>query len=447
MFVRRGSGRAGLVLHAWMMGWLGSGCQSSMAESQIAAEPSMSSTSAEGSASEGSEGSTSAEGSEGSTSANGSTSTTGSTTGAPDEGTTGDAPSGPDYGQPGPHPVGHVRIEIDDTWDKRVLPVEIWYPADPAEAEAAAIGIPIEEFEPPGLHRQLLAALAAAAPAGCTRTQTRSAAEALPAETGALYPLVVFSHCHMCMRFSSFSIAEHLASHGFAVAAVDHVENTLFDALAGTGVAISDEFLMVRAADVSRVLDVLLSGDSPEMPPALAARFDPTRVGAMGHSFGGATIGRVLQNDDRVHAGLVITAPVQSFILPGSPLAAIDEPLMLMLAQEDNAILELGNDYMRANFADANPPVWLVEVADTGHWSFSDVCALLPELSPGCGEGLRQTVPGSPFAYLDNELARGIASAYAARFFAAHLRDEPGADAALDVADPEDLVTVSVRRE
>lgn len=364
-----------------------------------------------------------------------------------DDASTGEPPSEPDYGQPGPHPVGHTRIVIDDASGTRALPVEIWYPADPAEAAAAEAGVPLEEFEPRGPERELLAGLVVDAPAGCTRAQTRSAAEAVPAAAAAPFPLVVFSHCHECVRFSSFSIAERLASHGFAVAAVDHVGNTLYDAQAGTGVPLSSEFLAVRATDVARVLDVLLDPGAPELSPELVGRFDPARVGAMGHSFGAVTTGRVLQDDDRVRAGVVIAAPVQNPLLPGVALAEIAEPMLMMLAQEDNSILEVGNNLLRSNFEQANPPVWLVEFADAGHWSFSDVCGLVPAFDPGCGDGLRQTEPLTPFTYLDNELARDTAASYAARFFAAHLRDEAAADAELDVADPEGIVTVSVRRE
>lgn len=371
--------------------------------------------------------------------------TTASDTTATD-GSSGEPPSEPDYGQPGPHPVGHVRIVIDDATGMRELPVEIWYPADASASAAAEAGVPLEDFEPAGPEHDVLARLAAAAPADCTRQQTRSAADAMPAQAAAPFPLVVFSHCHECVRFSSFSVAEHLAGHGFAVAAVDHTGNTVYDGQAGTGVAISGELLAVRAADVGRVLDVLLDPGAPELPAELAGRFDATRVGAMGHSFGAVTTGRVLQDDDRVRAGVVIAAPIESPLLPGVAVSEIDEPMLMMLAQEDNSILEVGNNLLRGNFAAANPPVWLVEFADAGHWSFSDICGLVPAFDPGCGEGVRQTRPGAPFTYLDNVLARGTAAAYAARFFAAQLRDEAAADAALDVAEPEGTVTVSVRR-
>lgn len=426
-----GKGRAGLGLLAWALAGACSSAPGTVADasSTTSEEPPPTSTGAV------------------TTSAADTTTATAEGSSTTNDASTGEPPSEPDYGQPGPHPVGHTRIVIDDASGTRALPVEIWYPADPAQAAAAEAGVPLEEFEPRGPERELLAGLVVDAPAGCTRAQTRSAAEAAPAEAAAPYPLVVFSHCHECVRFSSFSIAERLASHGFGVAAVDHVGNTLYDAQAGTGVPLSSEFLAVRATDVARVLDVLLDGGAPELPPELVGRFDPARVGAMGHSFGAVTTGRVLQDDDRVRAGVVIAAPVQSPLLPGVALAEIAEPMLMMLAQEDNSILEVGNNLLRSNFDQANPPVWLVEFADAGHWSFSDVCGLVPAFDPGCGDGLRQTEPLTPFTYLDNELARDTAASYAARFFAAHLRDEVAADAELDVADPEGIVTVSVRRE
>ncbi|MBL4683681.1 MAG: hypothetical protein JKY37_03760, partial [Nannocystaceae bacterium] len=133
--------------------------------------------------------------------------------------------------------------------------------------------------------------------------------------------------------------------------------------------------------------------------------------------------------------------------LPGVSLESIDEPLLLLLAQEDNSILEIGNGLIRSNFQAANPPTWLVEFADAGHWSFSDICDIVDDLQPGCGEGVRQTRPGTSFTYLDNAVARDIAASYVTLFFAAQLLDDITADAALDVGEPADVVTVSVRRE
>jgi len=354
--------------------------------------------------------------------------------------------SGTDFDAPGPHPVGNVRIVIQDADGGRELPVEIWYPADASAAADAEAGVPLADFSPDEPEHTQLADLVAAAPPECTRAQTRSAPDALPADVGP-YPLIVFSHCHECTRYSTLTVVERLVSHGFAVAAPDHVGNTLFDGIAGTGVDIGGEFLTVRAADIGRVLDVVLDADATEVPESLRGRFDADTVGMFGHSFGSVTVGRVLQDDDRVQAGVAIAAPVENPLIPGVSIDAIDEPLLLMLAQEDNSIMEVGNNLLRANFEAAAPPVWLVEFQDTGHWSFTDICDIVDGFQPGCGDGIRQTRPGAEFTYLDNDLVRETTARYTTRFFAAHLLGDADADAALDEAAPADVVTVSVRRE
>jgi len=45
------------------------------------------------------------------------------------------------------------------------------------------------------------------------------------------------------------------------------------------------------------------------------------------------------------------------------------------------------------------------------------------------------------------DIARDTAASYTVRFFAAHLLGNAEADAALDIAAPADLITVSVRRK
>lgn len=351
-----------------------------------------------------------------------------------------------DYRTAGPHPVGNLRITLPDASGNRELPVEIWYPADTSAATDADLGHPLEDFVPDEPQHSQLAELVANAPPECTRGQTRSADNATPAGSEP-FPLIVMSHCHQCTRFSLLTIVERLASHGFAVVAPDHIDNTLFDGIADTGVGVSAEFLLVRSADISRVLDVVLDAEAPEVPESLRGRFDTDRVGMLGHSFGAVTTGRVLQEDDRVRAGVAIAAPLENPLLPGVSLESIDEPLLLLLAQEDNSILEIGNGLIRSNFQAAAPPTWLVEFADAGHWSFSDICDIVDDLQPGCGEGVRQTRPGTAFTYLDNAMARDIAASYVTLFFAAQLLGDLAADVALDVGEPEDVVTVTVRRE
>jgi len=349
-----------------------------------------------------------------------------------------------DYSGPGAHPVGNARFTLT-SGDRDVL-VEVWYPADAGAAADAAAGHPIEEFVPPGPdHDALVGLLQDLSPSGQigTRLQTSSALDATPA-TGGPWPLIVFSHCHNCVRFSAFTVAERLASHGFVVAAPDHVGNTLFDQLNGMDTQIGEEFLQVRVADLQAVLDALLAAEAP-VPAPLHGLVDPDRIGALGHSFGAATAGRIAQNDPRIKAALPIAAPVENPLFPETHVADIDVPMLMLLAREDNSIQQIGNNLIELNFNNANPPVRLVSVADAGHWNFTDICGLVAGFDPGCGEGVRQTEPGVPFTYLDIDIGREIAGAYSLAFFDRYLRDNLDAEQFLDTPTPADVVTVEAR--
>ena len=250
---------------------------------------------------------------------------------------------------------------------------------------------------------------------------------------------------HSCLRFSMAEIAERLASHGFAVIAPDHAGNTVFDAQKGTSAPLNGEFLATRAGDVRFALDVALDKTGDTLPAPLRGKFDAEKVGVFGHSYGAATTGLVLARDTRPKAGLAIGAPMENDLLPPAKMAEIKVPAMLVLAREDNSISEIGNNLIRSNFKRGNPPLWLLEVEDAGHWSFSDTAALTPSFKPGCGEGTRQTDPGTPFYYLENKGARALAASYVTAFFAAHLRGDGAAKGFLGAPHPSGVVTASVR--
>jgi dienelactone hydrolase len=372
-------------------------------------------------------------------------------------GSTKSAPSSqPDAGVPGPRPiavgdspyerdgafpVGHATFVLDDASRSRSLRVEAWYPAEESARATAATGVPLEQLEPPGARRDQLAALLKSAPP-CVRRTAHSAAD-VPPRSGAAFPLVVFSHCHGCLRFSMSTIAERLASHGIAVLAPDHTGNTVYDALAGTNAPLDKTFLETRAADIRYVIDVAFDA-SGALPTPLHGRLDASALGVFGHSFGAVTTGRVLDLDPRPKAGLVIAAPIEGFLGP-TKMASLHRPLFLLLAQEDNSISEIGNKILRQNFKDGNPPVWLAEVADAGHWSFSDIAGLTPDLMPGCGTAQRQTDVTEEFTYLDNAGARSLAAAYVVAYFRYALVADTAAKTFFLAGHPADLVTVSSR--
>jgi dienelactone hydrolase len=347
----------------------------------------------------------------------------------------------PRFESPGPHAVGHVRFDLVDASRARSLSVTAWYPAESASGAKA----PIDSLLAEGADRDAYAALVAAAPEDCATRSVGSAPSPARSTESSTWPLVVFSHCHNCLGLSAASIAERLASYGFVVAAPDHAENTLFDKIAGTAVGLSKEFLQTRALDVRFVLDTLLEPSAQDVPDALRGAGDATRVGVFGHSFGGVTTGLVLQDDPRPLAGVSIAAPMENPLLPGVSMTQIDKPVLFLLAQEDNSIGEIGNDILRSNFDDGNPPLVKVEVADAGHWSFSDICGLTSDSGAGCGEAQRQTDTSETFRYLPVRDGIALASAYVTAFFSAELRADDAGRAYVRGAHPEKLTSVAAR--
>lgn len=354
---------------------------------------------------------------------------------SPDDGVdVADVALGPaDYTSAGPFSVGHQTVVWQDPARNRTLTVEIWYPA----AGTSTTGT-IEGFETTAPNSATLAGMLAAAPAGCVNPTTTGTRNAEPSTQTARWPLVTMSHCHNCTRFSTFSVAERLASHGVAVVAPDHEDNTLWDAQDGTAIELGGEFLLVRGGDMAFILDVLLDDAAASVPAELRGRFDADRVGVVGHSFGSITAGYAAQFDPRIKVVAGLAAPMENPLVAGVTMADIQVPLLFMVMREDNSISEFGNTFLRDNFANANSPAWKVEMADAGHWSVSDICGLVPDFEACCGDADRQT-DGTPFTYLPIETGRAITQNTVMSFFAMHLLGDAGAEAVLTAPWPTDV--------
>jgi predicted dienelactone hydrolase len=326
-----------------------------------------------------------------------------------------------DHAMPGPFVVGNARTTMLDRTGMRMLPVEIWYPADSSASAAAMTGQPMTGFETGTPNASMLASLVSSAPATCIRGQTQSAPAPMAALARTPYPAVVFSHCHGCVRFDVAAIAERLASNGIVVAAPDHLGDTLWDA---TLPAIGEPYLSVRVSDVSSVLDRLLDASAMEVPSGIRGHVDASHVGVMGHSYGALTTGAVVLRDPRFVAALAIAAPIS---ITGNRPSDVRVPFLFALMQEDNSIGSVGNRIIRSDYAMLGGPAWLIEVADAGHFTFTDIAGLHASWDAGCGMGHRQDPPHDPFTYIDNTTGRALGAHVAAAFFAAYLQNDPGA--------------------
>ncbi|WP_121970905.1 alpha/beta hydrolase [Leptolyngbya sp. BC1307] len=146
----------------------------------------------------------------------------------------------PDLTQPGPFQVSVQTLEIYDSERDRTLPTDLYLPARPDSSPA---------------------------------------------------PLIVISHGLSGDRTGFVNVAQHLASYGFAVAALDHPgsdRRQLEDLLSGAAreIAKPTEFAD-RPRDVSYLIDELTQLSAANGP--LANRLETSRVGVIGHSFGGYT--------------------------------------------------------------------------------------------------------------------------------------------------------------
>jgi len=342
---------------------------------------------------------------------------------APDTAPPGDAAAADpvDYAVWGPQPVGFATVTV--TSQGRELPVELWFPStQPTQ------GKPVTALISDPDQRAALQALLDAAPKQCPTRQTR-AGPGTPADGS--WPLVLMSHCHGCTRLSQLSLAEHLASHGMVVAAPDHVDNTLFDELAGEGLPLDTETLALREADLQAVRDAALAGD-------VGLSIDPAAIAVVGHSFGAVTAGKLLQDELGTEggpvAGAFMGAPVDNPLLPGVDASLLSAPTLFLLLEEDHSVGIPGNTLIQGNFADVPGPSWLVSMADAGHWSPSDLVGLTEGFMPGCGEDTRQD-GGQAFTYLDPAQARSLISGVVAAFLADSLGLDPQAGAWLSQQD------------
>ena len=122
-----------------------------------------------------------------------------------------------------------------------------------------------------------------------------------PAQPGNAHPLIVYSHSSGGHRRSATFLATHLASHGYVVAAMDHSERVASELGRREGenterAARIDAVIASRVPDIRFLLDYLLG----ETGTGIA--LDASRIGLVGHSFGGWTVLATAEVEPRVRS-------------------------------------------------------------------------------------------------------------------------------------------------
>ncbi|MFJ2897712.1 alpha/beta hydrolase family protein [Streptomyces sp. NPDC087218] len=334
----------------------------------------------------------------------------------------------------GRHAVGTQTLHLtdhrrSDPWvpsADRELMVSVYYPAHrpagPGGGGSAAY-MTTEEA------RLLLEArgLDGVVPAGtvaATRTHARVDARPAPGR----FPLVVLSPGFSMPRSTLTSLANDLASRGYVVAAVDHAYESIGTSFPGGRVLTctacervdsTEEYAGVavgRAHDLSFVIDRLTTAPGARTRtvqgrPALpyARMVDPRRIGAAGHSIGGASAAALMARDQRVRAGLNLDggffAPLPEDGLGGRPF--------LMMGTETTHSPGGKNDWSAAWARLDGWKRWLT-VSGAEHFTFTDLPVLADQL------GLVD-----PAAPLSGERSWHLTRDYLTAFFGLHLRGAP----------------------
>jgi dienelactone hydrolase len=140
------------------------------------------------------------------------------------------------------------------------------------------------------------------------------------------------------------------------------------------------------------------------------------QVAVSGMSFGGSTSINVLNQDQRVKAGVMLA--------PGGPVIERKNPatpIMMVIGTEDSVIGLPGNERNRNYYEASEGPRYLVEILDAGHMTFTSVNQYNPVYGRGFGTGTR-TSNGETLTYIDADEAHTITVAYALSFFNTYVR-------------------------
>jgi len=157
------------------------------------------------------------------------------------------------------------------------------------------------------------------------------------------FPLILFSHASGGdRRFQSTFLCEHIASHGYVVAAMDHSETFVPELMRREGETPEQRARRIEAWIANRVPDVRFMLD--DLLRELAHAIDRQRIGLVGHSFGGWTVLATPEVDYRVRS-IVALAPAGSANPPPNIIPAKltfawlhKAPTLVLAAENDTAL-------------------------------------------------------------------------------------------------------------
>lgn len=250
----------------------------------------------------------------------------------------------------GPYPVGYTTLSLADR------DVAVFYPAVPGSESGVARATYRQSDPFDAVLANIVESLARRQ--GIDISFTMPAWAGLPASDAGPFPVVLFSHGFGGWRLVNSSLMAGIASWGFVVAAPDHIERDLNAVTSNT--ASADP---VHDGEVLLEVLQLLRGENDASNGLLAGRVDTTKVGAAGHSAGGAAV------------LTLVGSPEIDAIVGIAAVGAVSDPkpvptLMLVAAGD----IVVTPDFTRQIYNRLASPKRFALIEQSGHNSFTDSC-------------------------------------------------------------------------
>ena len=289
--------------------------------------------------------------------------------------------------------VGRTLFDWSDDATKREVLVWLWYPSAPGNA-------PIDSYVPAqiravaGTPRN--ASLFGLLTRDLAKVHCHSHRDAAVAPQQRAYPVVILRGGASAEVLKYSTLAEDLASHGYVVAGIDAPYRTgvvVFpdgrvirrtpannpELVAGAELErLAAKLMAAWLGDIAFTLDRLARLNAADPSGRFTGRLDLARVGAFGHSFGGAQAAQFCHDDARCKAGIDIDGlPIGSVIRTG-----IGKPFMFLLSDHGDTSADAESRRVMANIRsmyDRLPPNerQLVVIRGANHFTFSDDGALI----------------------------------------------------------------------
>ncbi len=258
-----------------------------------------------------------------------------------------------------------------DPDDFRRILIQAWYPADDVTGLNRAPYLYNPSAFTTGIQRAW--GLPSIIVSHFSLTVTHSYEDAPLSDAEATFPVLIFSHGYGGVIMQNTVLMEELASHGYVVFSIAHPYEAVVTAFPNGDVIYEDDkdtfdnigsSLDIWANDTLFLVDQLEITSNPDIPNIFWGKLDFSRIGALGHSFGGTTAEQVCLADSRLQAGISFDSPHGNL----ARTANMTKPFMLLFGPD------YGNPELNDTvFTHSESTCYGLYVDGTRHYNFGDM--------------------------------------------------------------------------